>query len=73
MKVIVALYEHRHGTDVVVFDSEEKAEAWRAEIAEQYWDHCEFENDPAFNVDLYWDEMNEAGREWFSYEWYEVQ
>lgn len=37
MKVYVAIYEHRHGTDVNVFDSEAKALAWRAEIARDCW------------------------------------
>lgn len=37
MKVFVAVYEHRHGTDINVFDSEAKALAWRAEIARDCW------------------------------------
>ena len=31
-KVIVATYEHRHGTDIRVFDSFEKAQVWKDEI-----------------------------------------
>ena len=37
MKVFVAIYEHRHGTDINVFDSEAKALAWRVEIARDCW------------------------------------
>lgn len=37
--VWVAIYEHRHGTDVCVFNSEEAALAWRDSIAEDYWDY----------------------------------
>lgn len=32
MPVVVAVYEHRHGTDVRVFDSLAKADAWKREI-----------------------------------------
>lgn len=37
MKVFVAIYEHRHGNDVRVFDSFAKAQAWKDDIGTTYW------------------------------------
>ena len=73
MKVVVATYEHRHGTDIQAFDSLEKAESWREEIARQYWDDLNGTDVPEeFEADYYWDAMSDYGGEWFNYEWYEV-
>ena len=73
MKIVIATYEHRHGIDVFAFTSLEKAEACRETIARDNWDECGFSKDVEFNVDLYWDEMNDIGTEWFNYDWYEVE
>lgn len=35
--VVVAVYEHRHGTDVRVFTTEAPAIQWRIAIAESWW------------------------------------
>jgi hypothetical protein len=35
--VVVAMYEHRYGQDVRVFQTREKALQWADEIAEEYW------------------------------------
>ena len=73
MKVVVATYEHRHGTDIQVFDSLEKAEAWREDLASLYWNDLDEEPRPeTFDADYYWDAMSDYGGEWFNYEWYEV-
>ena len=37
--VVVAVYEHKYGTDVRVFREQAAAYAWRTEIAEEWWDH----------------------------------
>lgn len=72
-QVVVALYEHEYGNDIGVFATLKGAEAWREEIARQYWGDCGFDEEVEFNADLYWDEMNTLGREWFSYKFYEVE
>ena len=43
--VWVAIYKHRHGTDVQVFKSEKGAYAWRTRIAKEWW-QVEFPNAP---------------------------
>lgn len=75
MKVVVATYEHKHGTDIAVFDSLEKAEAWREDIAREYWDDfIDHEGRPEeVDADWYWDTCNDYGCEWFDYDWYEVR
>ena len=35
--VCVAIYEHRHGIDVRVFDAFAKAQAWKDELGAEYW------------------------------------
>jgi hypothetical protein len=37
-RVVIATYEHKHGTDVRAFQSERGALAWRTSIAEAWWD-----------------------------------
>jgi len=63
MKVYVTVYEHRHGTDVLVFDSRAKAEAWRTEIAIQWWEN-EFSGEPKPGddtiADVYFERMADA-------------
>ena len=40
--VFVAIYEHRHGIDVNVFATEAGAQAWKDDLAREYWsDYCE--------------------------------
>ena len=74
MKIVIATYEHRHGTDVFAFTNIEKAEACREAIARDNWDEFEDENKPdEFEADFYWDCMSEYGGEWFNYDWYEVE
>lgn len=36
--VFITLFEHRHGHDLAVFDSLEAAEAYKDNLAEDYWD-----------------------------------
>jgi hypothetical protein len=36
--VYVAIFEHKHGTDVRVFQSEDDAQRWRVDLAKEYWD-----------------------------------
>jgi hypothetical protein len=61
MNVIVAIYEHKHGSDIRAFDSIEKAWAWKEEIARENWD----ESDGPFDELAYWDR---AWDEWFTCE-----
>lgn len=74
MKVVIAMYEHRHGTDLRAFSSMEGVDAWREEIAREYWDELKGADDlpDEFNADFYWDWMSDYGDEWFTYDWYEV-
>jgi len=69
MKVWVAIYEHRNGSDVRVFDDAQKAEAWREEIAEEYWSDLDL-GDLLFDTDVYWDNVQD---ELFNYNEYEVE
>lgn len=39
MRIFVALYEHRHGTDIRAFTTRVQAWNWKDEIAEEWWDH----------------------------------
>lgn len=80
MKVQVAIYEHRHGTDVRVFQTEEGVEKWRQAIAQEWWDG-EMDHDmpeaepPTVIADLYFNAMAERSSrgESFSSEEAEVQ
>lgn len=44
--VWVAMYEHKHGTDIEVFTSEAEAEAFRQELANDWWDEVMEETKP---------------------------
>ena len=44
-RVYVAIYEHRHGTDVRVFADEDQAMCWRTDLAKEWWSDA-FEDDP---------------------------
>ena len=67
MNVIVAIYEHKHVTNIRAFDNIEKAWAWKEEIARDNWD---YDADGVFNEDAYWDS---AWDEWFTCEEVEVE
>ena len=43
--VIVAIYEHPHGTDVRVFRDSDQAMEWRTGIAQEWWSSA-FTDDP---------------------------
>jgi hypothetical protein len=43
--VHVAIYEHRHGTDVRVFAAEDQAMCWRTGLAKEWWSDA-FDDDP---------------------------
>lgn len=64
--VVVAVYDHKHGTDVRVFRDEAAAYAWRTEIAEAWWD-TEFpgEDTPSSDVigERYFDGMIDMCRD----------
>lgn len=49
--VVVAIYEHRDGSAVRAFKSEEQALEWRTDIAEQRWDD-EFDDEPPARADI---------------------
>lgn len=61
MNVIVAIYEHKYGTHIRAFDTLEKAEAWKEEIARENWD----ESDGEFDEIAYWASARGA---WFTCE-----
>jgi len=65
--VHVAIYEHRHGTDVRVFLDAAQAQAWRTGIAREWWSNA-FDDDPPPDHqigDEYFDRMLERD-EFFS-------
>ncbi len=69
MRVYAATYEHRHGSDVRVFKTAEGAEAWRVEIALQWWEK-EFGDEPmptepGTAANEYWERVED---EWFNYD-----
>ena len=73
MKVFVAIYEHRHGSDVRVFVAEEKAQAWKDEIGDDYWEIELDEPKPDGPCgDEYFDLAGEGG-EYFNIEELEVE
>src|SRR5262249_35201749 len=49
--VWIATYEHKHGKDVRVFASQAAAEAWKQELATEWWDHEMEEEMPRDRVD----------------------
>jgi len=66
MNVTVAIYEHKHRTNIRAFDTIEKAYDWRTEIARDNWD----ESDGEFDELAYWDN---AWGEYFNCEEVEVE
>lgn len=78
MKVWVGIYEHKHGTDVNVFASEELVEAWSQAIADEYWeDFMGDDKKPESRsemADRYWEVAGDAmPGEYFTSEPHEVQ
>ena len=73
--VFVAIYEHRHGTDVNVFATEDGARAWKDELAREYWsDYCEGEPPSEGAGDAYFEAAGEYGDgEFFSLEEHPIQ
>jgi hypothetical protein len=71
--VFVATYEHKHGTDIRVFQTQTQAEAWRREVADMWWDE-EFDDfprpsDPNIDIgEVYFERMRDRGEEFFSIE-----
>ena len=61
--VFVAVYEHRHGTDVRVFHTFDGAQAWKDEIGAEGW--SEVSDDPQ-PEDACGDEYFELASESFS-------
>lgn len=61
-RVAVAIYEHRHGTDVRVFARDEDALAWRRDIALEYYDQEIGGDRPETDDEIetaYWDLIND--------------
>jgi hypothetical protein len=55
-------YTHRHGTDVYPYSTEEKANAKRIALADEWFDlelSIEKPEDPTKMADLYWTTMEE--------------
>jgi hypothetical protein len=76
MKVVVATYEHRHGTDMRVFATYELANAWRVEIADRYWLEQRTGDKPsdrAAMADEFWNAAGEAGSEFFNHDTHDVE
>lgn len=58
---MVAIYEHRYGQDVVVFRALAQAQAWKKQIAQEWWDK-EFDTEPPPDdeiADEYFDRIGE--------------
>ena len=68
--VYVAIYSHKHGTDVAVYMSEERAWEWADEIARTYWEDWYEEPIPTEDAGKnYFNGMSEVGGdEWFTVE-----
>lgn len=69
--IIIATYQHKHGSDVRAFANEEGAEAWRQEIAASFWDQATDKpkpSDPVEMADFYFTLGESYGDEWFSTE-----
>ena len=66
--VYVAIYSHKHGTDVAVYRTAEKAYEWREEVAKTYWsDYFPDEPMPSENVgETYFHHEYGNGDEWFT-------
>lgn len=75
-KVVVATFQHKHGSDVQVFASAELAEAWRQEVAACNWSNGTDEampSDPRAAADRYFEIGESIGDEFFSTAEAEIQ
>lgn len=75
-KVIVAIYTHRHGTDVRVFATSEGANVWRNDLADEWWERelgtgLPTDKTPDEIAAAYWSAM-ESRDEFFETEEHEV-
>jgi hypothetical protein len=75
MKVYTAIYEHRYGQNVRVFDNIDKVEAWRSEIAndlfeEEFRGLVEKPDNLQEVTDIYWEGVED---EWFTVEICDVE
>lgn len=58
--VFVAIHEHRHGSDVQVFQAEAGAIAWKDALAREYWtDYCDGEPPENGAGDAYFEAASE--------------
>lgn len=55
-RVVVAMYEHRHGIDVRAFTHQGEAMSWRTKLAKRWW-HDAFDDEPPAD--------DEIGEEYF--------
>lgn len=75
MVVYVTVYSHKHGEDVYVFDSAEKAERHREACAQEWWEHemdkpMPEAEPPSVIADMYFDAL--ANR-WDNPEHFEIR
>lgn len=77
MIIFIAKYDHRHGSDVRAFKTEGQARAWRAAIADEWWETeigVNKPDDPETAANIYFDVMGERSKgEWFSIEETELE
>lgn len=65
--VWVTMYDHKHGTDIEVFHTEEAAELFRQQLAAEWWDdemEGSMPTDPKEAADAYFAAGQKHG-EWF--------
>lgn len=76
MKVWIATWTHKHGTDTAAFATEQLALAWKTGIAKEWWSH-EFRDPPPDDdeiADAYFDRhCDEGGAESFDLGQYDVE
>jgi hypothetical protein len=77
MKIFVATYNHKYGTDVRAFRTSEGADKWRIEIADEYWDETklaesnkEKPEEKERMAQIYWDYVRDA--QWEFSEYFEI-
>ena len=72
--VFVARYDHKHGSDVRVFRTQDAANGWADELGSEWWE-TEFDDEkPATNIgDEYFERQANRAREWFTVEQMELE
>ena len=68
--VFLATYNHKHGSDVRAFKTQDGADRWRREIADEWWDqempaNAPKPEDSEARAAAYWAKMEENDRESF--------